>query len=153
MIHIHRMSRTVVGRVLLFGLILNLLWEFAQAGPLYSMWAKTGLWRGLYYIGIATLGDGLIVLGVAGGACLLAGLPHVRSMDVRGCLALLGVGLISGVVLEWIPRVLGWWTYNEQMPVLLMFGTEVGLAPVLQATLLPALSVYLGTRLRTTEER
>ncbi len=42
-------------------------------------------------------------------------------------------------------RALGIWSYKPAMPTLKVWG--VGLAPLLQITLLPALSVYLATEL------
>lgn len=135
-------------RIALYGLALNAAWEFGHAGPLYDMWDEVGLWKGLFHITLAILGDAVIVLGVALLACRCVGPHHVLSFSWKGCLALLALGFTAAVGLEWIAKALGWWTYNELMPTLHVFGEPVGLSPVAQITLLPALSVLLAARFR-----
>jgi hypothetical protein len=50
------------------------------------------------------------------------------------------------VFLEWAAQVLALWDYSALMLTIRVFGHAVGLAPVVQITLLPAASVYLETR-------
>jgi hypothetical protein len=141
-----RVAPDVLSRIALFGFVLNTLWEFGHAGPLYGMWAEVSLGEGLFYITLAILGDVVLVLGVAFLACCTAGWSHVIPPDTKGWFALLAFGFIAGVALEWIALALDWWTYNERMPTVTVFGEPVGLSPLVQVTLLPALSVFLGTR-------
>lgn len=135
-----------VRRVAAWGLALNAAWEFAQAGPLYDMWAEVGWAQGLFHITLAILGDVLIVLGVAAAAALCMGRSSVLCASSKGCAALLAAGLMAAIGLEWAARAMDWWTYNELMPTLSVFGETVGLAPVAQITLLPAVSVTLAVR-------
>lgn len=139
-------EKTVIRRIAAWGLGLNAVWEFAHAGPLYDMWAEVGFGSGLFHITLAILGDGLIVLGVAGAASFCVGPRHVLRCTWKAAAVMLGIGLVAAFVLEWIPRELGWWTYNELMPTLHALGETVGLAPLAQITLLPVLSVFLATR-------
>lgn len=120
--------------IALYGLILNTIWEFVQAGPLYDMWEEVSL---------AILGDVLLVLGVAGASVIICGSSNVFPLSLKGCISLITIGFIAGLLLEWIAKALDWWTYNELMPVISVMGETVGLAPLLQVTLLPFLSVLL----------
>ena len=144
-----RIPPGVVRRVAVYGLVLNALWEFGHAGLFYDMWEEVGWADGLFHITLAILGDVVIVMVVLALACCTAGAVHVAPPNGRGWMALLGFGFIAGVVLEWIARQLDWWSYNELMPTLSVWGEAIGLSPVAQVALLPALSVYLGTRLAT----
>ena len=56
-------------RVAVWGLILNMIWEFGQCIFLYDMW-DWGFWRGTLWMWGAIFGDVLIVLGarLSGGA-------------------------------------------------------------------------------------
>ncbi|MFB6273596.1 MAG: hypothetical protein ABEL51_11950 [Salinibacter sp.] len=137
----------VVWSIAGYGFVLNAVWEFAQAGPLYDMWTEVGLWDGFFHITLAILGDVLIVLGVTGVAALCMGRRSVLCATWNGCAAMLAAGLVTAIGLEWIARMLDWWTYNDLMPTLRVFGETVGLSPVAQITLLPALSVLLAARL------
>ena len=135
-------------RVAVWGLILNMIWEFGQCVFLYDMW-DWGFWRGTLWMWAAIFGDVLIVLGVVYLAGRLAGRVRLMPPDVRGWSALLAVGFVASVVLEWLARVLNLWGYSDLMPTLTLLGYTVGLAPVIQITLLPALSLYLAVRRRS----
>lgn len=135
-------------RVAVWGLVLNMLWEFGQCVFLYDMW-DWGFWRGTLWMWGAIFGDVLIVLGVVFLAGRLAGHRRLMPLDARGWTALLAVGFVASVVLEWLARVLDLWDYSDLMPTLTLLGHTVGLAPMVQITLLPALSVYLATRRRS----
>ena len=139
----------VVRRVALYGLVLNALWEFGHGGLFYDMWEEVGWAAGLFHITLAILGDVVIVLAVMARARYTAGAVHVAPPNGRGWMALLGFGLMAAIALEWIARRLDWWSYNDLMPTVAVLGEAVGLSPVAQISLLPALSVYLGTRLVT----
>ncbi len=133
------------GRIAAWGLALNALWEFVQCLFLYDM-GDQGFWPATAWMGGAILGDVLIVLGVAALAARLVGAGRLALPDVAGWSALLGVGFVAAAALEWAAQALGLWGYSDLMPTLLMAGREVGLAPVVQVTVLPAISVALATR-------
>lgn len=132
-------------RIASWGFVLNMLWEFVQCTVLYDMWSW-GFWRATAWMWGAILGDVLIVLGVALGAALLAGASRLQPPDGLGWAALLGVGFVASVGLEWGAQALGLWGYSGLMPTLTVLGHTVGLSPILQVTALPALSVWGATR-------
>ena len=131
--------------LLLWGLALNAAWEWAQCAYLYDMSGST-VWKGAVWMSAAVVADGFIVLAVAGLAWLLNGKRRLAAPDAKGWAALLGVGLAAGVFLEWVARVLNLWNYGPLMPTLPVGGVTVGLAPLVQMTLLPAFCVWLATR-------
>lgn len=144
-------------RVALWGFLLNMAWEFGQCTVLYDMW-DWGFWRATAWMWGAIFGDVLIVLGVALGAVLLVGArrllpPHAVGPDGVGWAALLGVGFVASVGLEWAAQALELWGYSDLMPTLTVLGHTVGLSPVVQVTVLPALSVWLALRRAPTTAR
>lgn len=132
-------------RIALWGFVLNVLWEFGQGVFLYDMWGW-GFWRATAWMWGAIFGDVLIVLGVAWIAALLVGSRRLTPPDAPGWTALLGVGLVAALGLEWAARALGLWSYSDLMPTLTVLEHTVGLSPVVQVTVLPALSVRFATR-------
>jgi len=94
----------------------------------------------------AVVGDAFIVLGIVKLARLAVGTSSLRRFDRRGWTALFAVGFVVAVFLEWAAQVLGLWGYSSLMPTLNVAGHIVGLAPIVQITLIPAASAYLSTR-------
>jgi len=144
MTSIRRFSSLPLRRIALWALALNALWEFAQCGVFYQMW-DDGLLSGGLLMMAAIAGDVVIVMGVAFLAFQLTGAAALNKPTVIGWGVLAGVGFLVGVVLEWISQVLRLWGYNPWMPTIPVLGYEVGLLPVLQITVLPAISVYSST--------
>lgn len=134
-------------RIALWGFALNTIWEFGQCFFLYDMW-DWGFWRATAWMWGAIFGDVGIVLGVAFLSAWTVGGSHLGPPDARGWAGLLGIGFAASVALEWLARVLDLWGYSPLMPTLTVLGHTVGLSPVVEITLLPALSVYLATRRR-----
>lgn len=132
-------------RIALWGFALNAVWEFGQCLFLYDMWGW-GFWRTTAWMWGAIVGDVVIVLGVAALAGLVVGGAHLAPPDVRGWAALLLVGFVAAVFLEWAAQALSLWGYSALMPTITVLGHTVGLSPVVQVTLLPAASVYLAMR-------
>lgn len=97
----------------------------------------------------AIFGDVLIVLGLWKGTTIL--LPSVQfdSPGQKGYLILLILSFLASIFLEWVALFLGLWQYTSAMPVVTLFGFDVGLLPILQITFLPALSIYLANRFYT----
>ena len=126
--------------IALYGFLLNMVWEFAQCTVLYDMW-DWGLGRATVWMWGAIFGDVLIVLGVVFAACLLVGAANLKRLEQRGWLALLLVGFVASVLLEWLAQVLGLWGYSKWMPTVVVLGHPVGLAPILQVTVLPPCAV------------
>lgn len=100
----------------------------------------------------AIFGDVLIVLGVAALARLAVGPAALDRMSWRAWVSLLWIGLVASIGLEWAARALGLWGYSVWMPTVTVLGHTVGLSPIVQVTMLPALSVALAQR-RSQEPR
>lgn len=142
---IRSFSSLPLRRIVLWALAFNALWEFAQCGIFYQMW-DDGLLSGGLLMMAAIAGDVVIVIGVTYLACQFAGAAALNKPTLRGWEVLIGVGFVAGLVLEWISQVLRLWGYSPWMPSVPVLGYEVGLLPVLQITILPAISVYFSTR-------
>ncbi len=139
--------RLVRQRLVPWALALHALWEFGQCTVLYDMWSW-GFWRASVWMWGAIVGDVVITLGVAFGAAVLVGARRLTPPDRVGWSALLGVGFVASVGLEWGAQALDLWGYSDLMPTLTVLGHTVGLSPIVQITLLPALAVWLATRRR-----
>ena len=130
-----------------FGLLLNTIWEFVQCPFLYDM-SGWSFWRAAAYMWAAVAGDLLIVLGIVMASWIL----NQRSMYVllarRGWITTLALGLVAGVLLEWLARVFDLWSYSASMPTISVGDVKIGLSPVIQVTILPASSLCLGVRYR-----
>lgn len=87
-------------RIALYGFLLNMLWEFGQCTVLYDMWSW-GFWRRAAWMWGAIAGDVVIVLGVVGLARLAIGTGPMVRPSPQGWMALLAVGLVASVGLEW----------------------------------------------------
>lgn len=123
---------------MIFGVavVSNYLWELAQS-PLYVGLEdiRTTLWHCF----VASLGDGLMVLGIAAGGGVILRRPawFVRP-GVQGMLVMLLLGFLLGVTVEWVAvHVLQRWAYTARMPR--VPGLDVGLVPVAQMLILPPL--------------
>lgn len=140
-------SQRVLLAIAAYGFILNAVWEFAQAGPLYDMWTEVLLAAGLFHIMMAIIGDMFIVVIIGVLAAWICGVSEVLALSWKASAYMLSMGFIIGLFLEWFAKVLDWWTYNDLMPTIILFGETVGLSPLLQITLLPFLSVFLTVKL------
>ena len=112
------------------------------------MW-DWGFWRATVWMWGAIAGDVVITLGVALGAALAVGARRLDPPRSVGWAALLGVGFVASVGLEWGAQALDLWGYTALMPTLTVLGHTVGLSPIVQVTILPALAVWGATRHRT----
>lgn len=141
-------------RIALWGFLLNMIWEFVQCTVLYDMWTWN-FWKASVYMWGAILGDVLIVLGIVYLAARFVGYPNLSPPTRRGWIALFGISFIASILLEWLALYLELWGYSVWMPTIEVFGFSVGLAPIVQITLLPPLSVLLAFRQTDTasEER
>ncbi|MEZ5318366.1 MAG: hypothetical protein R2752_13280 [Vicinamibacterales bacterium] len=131
--------------LLLWALPLNAAWEFAQS-PLYADWNRDWpylIWTRLH----CTAGDGFILLGAFWFTSLAFRTRHWigtrRGADALFIAAGFGYTLWS----EWYnTSVRASWGYSANMPLII----GIGLAPILQWTLLPPLALRL---LRRSESR
>lgn len=132
-------------RTAIWGFLLNAGWEFVQCPVFYDMW-NWGLWRATIWMWGAIFGDVLIVLGVGAVCVLLVGHRALSPPTRCGWTALIGVGFVASIALEWLARTLSLWGYSAWMPTITVLDHTVGLSPIVQITTLPALSIYLATR-------
>jgi len=124
--------------VILFvvSVFVNYLWEMAQT-PLYKgMDDFSIVW---WHCGVAALGDGLLVLLIyAAGWAVLRKLDWFTHPGAIGYAVMLLAGLVIGVSIEWLAVfIANRWTYTAWMPLVPLLN--VGLAPVAQMLVLPAL--------------
>lgn len=119
------------------GLVVNFAWEMAQA----ALYASMGtVWQATWRCFVASLADAVIVLAlvaVGWAVCRRAG-------SGAGSAAVLVLGIVLGAAIECSGLERGQWAYNERMP--LIYGTHLGLAPVLQMALLPLFVLHVTRR-------
>lgn len=138
---------TALRRYLCVILAGNLVWESAQV-PLYTIW-WTGTWGEIVFAAVhCTGGDVLIALTSLTLALLVAGTgawPFERYRVVATLTVLFGVAYTS--FSEWLNIVVrAAWAYSDLMPVLPLFGFDVGLSPLLQWILVPLFGFWWAQR-------
>ena len=131
-------------RVALWAVLFHGGWEYAQGIPLYRCWGRWTTGQRLWVLPAATLGDAVATVAFTAVAAALLGPAHVQPMSRTGGVLLLGIGLGAGIVFETVARRLDLWRYRDTMPILRVAGHDIGLVPVLQMTILPALAVGLA---------
>ncbi len=119
----------------------NLPWEFLQL-PFYTIW-QTGTARDQAFAAVhCWLGDILIALSTLMVALVVVGdstWPQRRFWIVVPVVMV--CGLAYTIFNEWLNvAVRGTWAYSDLMPVIPLGSFSVGLSPVLQWTVLPAVA-------------
>jgi hypothetical protein len=130
--------------VALWAVGLHGVWEYAQVIPLYRCWGRWTRWQRIWVLPAATLGDAVATVACAAGTAAVLGPAHVQPLTMAGAATLLGVGLAAGLVFETVARALDLWHYEDSMPTLRIGRYHVGVAPILQMTILPVLSVWVA---------
>ncbi|MBI4274588.1 MAG: hypothetical protein HY659_07810 [Rhizobiales bacterium] len=119
----------------------NLIWETAQL-PLYTIWTTGTRWEQTFAVAHCTTGDLLIAVSTLALTLVAVGnrnWPRERFWQVAALAIVLGVGYTT--FSEWLNiNVRTAWAYSERMPVLPLFGFDVGLSPLLQWIIVPAAS-------------
>jgi len=143
---VRKLSRLVRlnGRIFLWAVGLNFLWEMAQAYA-YSGMPPSSL-EATLICGRASLIDGLLVLGIFwGGVVVFSRVDWAERPGLPGYFFMVGAGFLISVVIELnaVYRV-GKWGYRASMPLLPPW--EVGVLPVLQMLLLPPVIFLLSCR-------
>ncbi len=123
--------------VFVVAVLLNYLWELAQA-PLYVRLERydAGVF---WHCFVASLGDGVMVLLImALGWIILHRWDWFQQPGVAGYVAMFITGLTLAVLVEFVAvHILGRWQYTVNMPI--VPGFDVGLVPIVQMLILPAL--------------
>lgn len=133
---------------------LNLAWEIAHL-PLYTLWHEGSPALIAFSVAHCTLGDvmiGAAALALALIATRAAGIENWRL--VRIALVAAFVGTVYTVFSEWMNTVARQgWAYSDLMPVVRLFGAEIGLSPIAQWLILPLLALPLALKFRAVSAR
>ena len=131
-------------QVVLWGLLLHGVWEYGQVIPLYRCWERWTVWQRIWVLPAAKLGDAGATVAFAAGTAAALGPAPVQPLSLLGGVVLLTLGLGGGVLFKAVARTLDFWRYRDTMPTRRIAGHDVGLVPILQMTILPALTVGLA---------
>src|SRR5207248_2359325 len=127
----------------------NLVWETLQL-PLYTIWNAGTAREQAVAVLHCTLGDLLIALSALILALFIAGdesWPAARFWQIAALALVFGVAFTG--FSEWRNvTVHSGWTYSDWMPVLSLFGLNIGLSPLLQWVIIPTAASVI-TRRRT----
>lgn len=125
---------------------INFAWEMAQAYLYASMGTvREATWQCL----VASVWDVAIVLAIAAVTSLVFGSTAWLAERRPAAFAVAAlIGAAVAVVIEWRALGLERWAYGSRMPVIP--GLNVGIVPILQMVLLPAVIFLLA---RTTSSR
>jgi hypothetical protein len=132
-----------------FGVILagNLLWEILHL-PLYTIWAAGTLKERAFAAFHCTLGDLLIAMSALTLALLLVGdprWPQVRFWPTA--ILTVAFGLAYTVFSEWLNVVVrASWAHSEWMPIVSIGELKIGLSPLLQWIVVPAVAFATVSR-------
>jgi len=126
----------------LFG---NLVWEALQL-PLYTLWQTGTPRQQVFAVVHCTAGDFLIATSAFVLALMSVGhndWPTARFKPVAAVSVALGLGYT--IFSEWLNVfVRASWSYSEWMPVVSFAGWKVGLAPLLQWSIVPIVCFALA---------
>jgi len=125
--------------IIALGFILNLVWENAQA-PLFNGYQNFVQ----HFIPCfrATIGDAIIIfLFYEFYSFWYKNRDWIARMKIGQIVALMVIGAVLAVFMEWGALASGRWSYGEFMPVIPILG--VGLLPVFQMVLLPPITFYV----------
>lgn len=127
---------------LLMAFVLNLAWEVLQM-PLYT--GTSFNVQSVAFCALASIADAIMVLLIYFCFALIYRKPlWVQELTSLRIFILMLSCAIGAIVAEMRHVSAGNWVYDNSMPVIPL--VEVGLSPVLQFTLLPALIYYLSYR-------
>jgi hypothetical protein len=128
-------------------LVGNFIWETLQL-PLYTIWRTGTLGQQVFAVVVCTVEDLLIALGTLALALIIVGSrdwPAVRFKTVA--VLVIAIGLAYTVFSEWLNVVVrSTWAYSELMPGVPFDGLEIGLSPLLQWIIVPALCLEFTRR-------
>ncbi len=126
--------------VILLSFLLNFAWELAQL-PLYK--DSSYDIQHIAFCALASIADALMLLLLYLGFALLNKNPiWVQNIGFWQVFILMIIGAIGAIIGEMAHTSKGNWAYAESMPMLPIIN--VGLSPVLQFFLLPALIYYFS---------
>jgi len=143
----YKEARRFVGTYLLWLAGLMLAWELLQL-PLYTIWREEPASRIAFAVAHCTAGDVMIGAAALLIALLAVGAAGIDSWPwwkIAALTTLIGVGYTAAS--EWVNTVVREsWQYSPLMPTLEMWGTVIGLSPLVQWLTLPSLAIYAARR-------
>ena len=132
-----------------FGVITvgNLAWEILHL-PLYSIWTTGTAREQAFAVVHCTGGDVLIALASLIAALLLAGTP---AWPANGFVRIATLAIVVGVTYtgfsEWLNvSVRQSWAYSDWMPLVPVGSVRIGLSPLVQWIIVPAIAFMLVRR-------
>ena len=129
---------------LAFSVAGHAIWEIVQL-PLYTIWTEGSWGRNIFALLHCTAGDVLIAAWSLLAALVLHGLrgwPQGRWFSVPA-LAIIIASVYTGYS-EWRNvHVIGAWAYTSAMPTFSIAGYAIGLTPMLQWLVVPAVAFAL----------
>ncbi len=128
----------------------HLVWEIAQF-PLYAIWSTGTARAQVIAIAHCTAGDVVIATLAIVVALVLVAHPDwpARRFWPTAAVTLM-VSLAYTGFSEWLNTVVRRsWSYSEWMPILDLFGLQLGLSPMLQWLVVPTLAMRLAMRAKT----
>ena len=139
----NRLTATIIG----ISLLLNFAWEMLQM-PLFK---GMGLnWQDILFCAAASVADTLMVVLLYYGFAIIYKEPFwANRMSRQRILLLILVGFAGAVLAELRHTSAGNWSYSNSMPLVPVIG--VGVVPVLQLMVLPAIIYFLSFKLKRYE--
>lgn len=135
--------KQIVYKILILAFLLNFAWEVIQI-PLFK---NAGSSKHIVFCAVASVADTIMVLLIYFGFALIYKNPvWVTQITIPRILLLMLTGGIGAVAAEIRNLSAGSWAYSKSMPIIPFLN--VGLSPVLQFMLLPAIIFYLGFKIK-----
>lgn len=131
---------------LLFSLLGHAAWEILQL-PLYTIWTTGTLGEQAFAVAHCTVGDVMIAAACLFAAWLISNRPvwpRVAFSQVAATAIVLGVCYTA--FSEWLNvAIRGAWSYSSWMPIVRLGTFNIGLSPLMQWIIVPALA-FLAVR-------
>jgi hypothetical protein len=127
---------------------LHASWEAVQCRLFYDMSGLPTASTFVSMVGSAVADVALTLVLVVVTICETqrrhGGITGRTIMTGRSMAMLSACGALSAVLVELVALRFGWWRYSPRMPVISLFGWDIGVLPVLQMALLPLVSLLLA---------
>ena len=132
--------KSLIVKMFIIALVLNLAWELSQ-GPLYSGFSYNA--EQMSFCALASIADAVMVILLYYALTLIyKNLHWIYEFTVLRTILIMLIGGIGAVLAEAKYLKAGSWSYNDSMPIIPY--TNVGLSPILQFIILPALIYFLS---------
>jgi magnesium-transporting ATPase (P-type) len=139
---VKKTSNSVLVIIAIVGFILSFIWENLHF-PLYQSYAD---WMVQISFLFCALGDIILIFLVYFlTAALFKDLFWLTKLHFKKMVVTLTISIIISLVAEKAALLLGWWQYNDQMPVILIL--DIGLSPFLAISLLPIITFIASKKI------